>query len=143
MALAIHLSRLNVTHGTGELFGAAIFHGDEGRLVSVGMSQVVRQHNSILHAEVMAIMMAEHRLQAFHLGLAGQQHELFSSCEPCAMCLGATHWSRVTRVVCGATREDAQQIGFDEGPVFPASYRYLEERGVASSGRCCGTKLGQ
>ena len=46
------------------------------------------------------------------------------------MCLGATHWSRVTRLVCGATREDAQQIGFDEGPVFPVSYTYLEERGV-------------
>ena len=43
----------------------------------------------------------------------------------------ATHWSSVTRLVCGATREDAQQIGFDEGPVFPASYRYLEERGVS------------
>ncbi len=130
MALAIALSRWNVTYGTGEPFGAAIFC-EEGRLVSVGMSQVVQQRNSILHAEVMAIMMAEHRLQAFHLNLNGQRHELFSSCEPCAMCLGATHWSRVTRLVCGATREDAQQIGFDEGPVFPASYVYLGERGVA------------
>ena len=130
MALAIGLSRWNVTHGTGEPFGAAIFGGEEGRLVAVGMSQVVQQRNSILHAEVMAIMMAEHRLQTFHLGLGGQRHELFSSCDPCAMCLGAAHWSRVTRLVCGATREDAQHIGFDEGPVFPASYRYLEERGV-------------
>jgi tRNA(Arg) A34 adenosine deaminase TadA len=47
------------------------------------------------------------------------------------MCLGAIHWSQVTRLVCGATREDAQQIGFDKGPVFPASYTYLEERGVS------------
>jgi tRNA(Arg) A34 adenosine deaminase TadA len=131
MAVAILLSRLNVSHSTGEPFGAAIFRADDGRLVSVGMSQVVRQHNSILHAEVMAIMMAEQRLQAFNLRVGGQRHELFSSCEPCAMCLGATHWSRVTRLVCGAMRDDAQQIGFDEGPVFPASYRYLEERGVA------------
>jgi tRNA(Arg) A34 adenosine deaminase TadA len=131
MAVAILLSRLNVTHGTGEPFGAAIFRADDGRLVSVGMSQVVRQHNSILHAEVMAIMMAESRLQTFNLCVGGQRHELFSSCEPCAMCLGATHWSSVVRLVCGATRDDAQQIGFDEGPVFPASYRYLEERGVA------------
>ena len=46
------------------------------------------------------------------------------------MCLGATHWSAVTRLVCGAAREDAQAIGFDEGPVFPESYTYLAERGV-------------
>ena len=131
MAVAILLSRLNVTHGTGEPFGAAIFRSDDGQLVSVGMSQVVQQNNSVLHAEVMAIMLAEQRLQVFNLRVGGQRHELFSSCEPCAMCLGATHWSSVTRLVCGATREDAQQIGFDEGPVFPASYQYLEERGVA------------
>jgi tRNA(Arg) A34 adenosine deaminase TadA len=131
MAVAILLSRLNVTHGTGEPFGAAIFRSDDGRLVSVGMSQVVRQNNSVLHAEVMAIMLAEQRLQVFNLRVGGRRHELFSSCEPCAMCLGATHWSGVTRLVCGATREDAQRIGFDEGPVFPASYQYLEERGVA------------
>jgi tRNA(Arg) A34 adenosine deaminase TadA len=62
MALAIDLARRNVTHGTGEPFGAAIFRSEDGRVVSVGMSQVVRQRNSVLHAEVMAIMMAEHRL---------------------------------------------------------------------------------
>jgi tRNA(Arg) A34 adenosine deaminase TadA len=130
MAVAILLSRLNVTHSTGEPFGAAIFRSVDGRLVSVGMSQVVHQNNSILHAEVMAIMLAEQRFQTFNLRVGGHRHELFSSCEPCAMCLGATHWSSVTRLVCGATREDAQQIGLDEGPVFPASYQYLEERGV-------------
>jgi tRNA(Arg) A34 adenosine deaminase TadA len=131
MALAILLSRANVTHGTGEPFGAAIFSAADGQVVAVGMSQVVQQRNSVLHAEVMAIMMAEQRLQAYHLGGSGQQYELFSSCEPCAMCLGAIHWSQVTRLVCGATREDAQQIGFDEGPVFPESYAYLEARGIA------------
>ncbi|MGE0822881.1 MAG: nucleoside deaminase [Candidatus Binatia bacterium] len=131
MAVAILLSRFNVTHGTGEPFGAAIFRADAGRLVSVGISQVVRQHSSILHAEVMAIMLAEYRLRVFNLRVGGQPHELFSSCEPCAMCLGATHWSQVTRLVCGATRDDAQRIGFDEGPVFPVSYEYLEERGTA------------
>jgi tRNA(Arg) A34 adenosine deaminase TadA len=130
MAVAILLSRLNVTHRTGEPFGAAIFRSDDNQLISVGMSQVVRQSNSILHAEVMAIMMAEQRLHVFNLRVGGQRHELFSSCEPCAMCLGATHWSSVTRLVCGATRDDAQHIGFDEGPVFPASYQYLADRGV-------------
>ena len=47
------------------------------------------------------------------------------------MCLGATLWSGVTRLVCAATREDATRLSFDEGPVFPQSYTYLEERGVA------------
>nr|MBA3258060.1 nucleoside deaminase [Gemmatimonadales bacterium] len=51
-------------------------------------------------------------------------------CEPCAMCLGATLWSGVRRLVCGATREDAAALGFDEGPVFPESYAYLESRGI-------------
>src|SRR3546814_19963070 len=47
------------------------------------------------------------------------RHELFSSCEPCAMCLGATLWSGVTRLVFAATRDDATRLNFDEGPVFP------------------------
>jgi len=130
MELAVELSRLNVQHRTGEPFGAAIFRSDTGELVAVGMSQVALGNNSVLHAEVVAIMMAEQRLQVYNLRVAGQPHELISSCEPCAMCLGATHWSAVTRLVCGATREDAQAIGFDEGPVFPESYTYLAERGV-------------
>jgi tRNA(Arg) A34 adenosine deaminase TadA len=130
MALAVGLSRLNVQHQTGEPFGAAIFRVDTGHLVAVGMSQVVPRNNSVLHAEVVAIMMAEQRLQAYNLRVAGYPHELVTSCEPCAMCLGAIHWSGVTRLVCGATRDDAQSIGFDEGPVFPASYAYLAERGV-------------
>ncbi|HJY80090.1 MAG TPA: nucleoside deaminase [Candidatus Binatia bacterium] len=130
MGLAIELSRLNVQHRTGEPFGAAIFRSDTGRLIAVGMSQVVLRNNSVLHAEVVAIMMAEQRLQAYNLRVGGYSHELISSCEPCAMCLGAIHWSAVTRLVCGATREDAQRIGFDEGPVFPESYSYLAQRGV-------------
>lgn len=130
MTLAILLSRMNVIQGTGEPFGAAIFRSDDGGLVAVGVSQVVRQCNVILHAEVMALMMAQYRLHTVPLRVGGQRHELFSSCEPCAMCLGATHWSQVTRLVCGATRDDAHHVGFDEGPVFPASYQYLEERGI-------------
>ena len=126
MTLAIELSRRNVQEQTGEPFGAAVFRADSGQLVGVGVSQVVRQKNSVLHAEVVALMMAEQRLQTYNLRVDGHPYELFSSCDPCAMCLGAIHWSAVTRLVCGATRDDAQSIGFDEGPVFPASYEYLE-----------------
>ena len=130
MGVAIQVSRWNIEQGTGEPFGAAVFRSDTGQLVGVGMSQVVLHKNSVLHAEVVAIMMAEQHLQAFNLRVGGQRYELFSSCDPCAMCLGAVHWSEVSRLVCGASRDDAQQIGFDEGPVFPASYTYLEERGM-------------
>jgi tRNA(Arg) A34 adenosine deaminase TadA len=77
-------------------------------------------------------MMAQARVGSFTLQGDGMpRHELFSSCEPCAMCLGATLWSGVTRLVFAATREDATRLSFDEGPVFPASYEYLERRGVA------------
>ena len=135
MGLAIALARANVERETGGPFGAAIFEapsaGRLGRLVSVGMNSVVRLRNSTLHAEMVAFMMAQQRLGSFTLkGPDLPEHELFTSCEPCAMCLGATLWSGVQRVVYGAAREDATRLRFEEGPVFPESYRYLEERGL-------------
>jgi len=131
MRLAIALSRANVEHGTGGPFGAAIFEKESGRLVAVGMNSVVRLNNSTLHGEMVAFMMAQRRVGAFSLSAPGLPvHELFTSCEPCAMCLGATLWSGVKRVVYGAGREDASRLQFEEGPVFPASYRYLEDRGI-------------
>ena len=54
---------------------------------------------------------------------------LVTSCDPCAMCLGAALWSGVGRIVCGADRDDAAAIGFEEGPVFPESWRFLAARG--------------
>ena len=77
-----------------------------------------------------AIMLAEKKPQTPNLRVDGTPYELFSSYDPCAMCLRATHSSGVRRLVCGARRDDAQGIGFDEGPVFPESYQYLEERGM-------------
>src|SRR5206468_1997549 len=113
-------------------FGAAIFERDSGRLVAVGMNSVVRLNNCTLHGEMVAFMMAQRRLGSFTLNAPGlPPHELFTSCEPCAMCLGATLWSGVRRVVYGAGRDDASRLNFEEGPVFPESYRYLEDRGIA------------
>jgi len=130
MQVAVTLARENVGRGGGGPFGAAIFQSD-GRLVSVGVNSVVPSANSTLHAEMMAFMMAEHRLGSFTLEAEGlPAHELFTSCEPCAMCLGATLWSGVRRVVSAAARADALRLGFEEGPVFPESFVYLEERGV-------------
>jgi tRNA(Arg) A34 adenosine deaminase TadA len=132
MRLAIALSHENVERDSGGPFGAAIFERYSGRLVAVGMNSVVRLNNCTLHAEMVAFMTAQHRVGSFTLNAEHlPAHELFTSCEPCAMCLGATLWSGVRRVVYGADREDAARLQFDEGPVFPESYRYLEERGVA------------
>ena len=158
MSLAVHLSDRNVTENTGGPFGAAIFerHTDEGgsshcTLISVGMNRVVPLGNSTLHGETVAIQLAQKKVGSFSLCLdypdscakceggdegSGQsarkkrQFELFTSCEPCAMCLGATLWSGVSRIVCGATKSDAQAIGFDEGPVFEQSYEHLEKAGI-------------
>jgi len=131
MRVAISVARANVENGTGGPFGAAIFESNSGRLIAVGMNSVVRLNNCTLHGEMVAFMMAQRRLQSFTLNTPElPPHEIFTSCEPCAMCLGATLWSGIRRMVIGAGREDASLLLFDEGPVFPESYRYLEERGI-------------
>ena len=131
MRLAIAVARENVERATGGPFGAAIVETVTGRLVAVGMNSVVRYNNCTLHGEMVAFMMAQQRLRSFTLGADGMPpHDLVTSCEPCAMCLGAALWSGVRRVLCGASRDDASQLSFDEGPVFPESYRYLESRGI-------------
>jgi tRNA(Arg) A34 adenosine deaminase TadA len=131
MRLAIRVARENVERGTGGPFGAVVVEQESGRLVSVGMNSVVRLHNSTLHGEMFAFMMAQQRLRSYTLGAASMpRHELVTSCEPCAMCLGGILWSGVRRVVMGALREDATTLRFEEGPVFPESYEYLERCGI-------------
>ena len=132
MRLAIELSRQNVLRGTGGPFGAAIFEHSTGALISVGVNSVVRLNNSALHAEMLAIMMAQHCLGSYTLAASSTtSYDLVSSCDPCAMCLGAVLWSGVRRMITGADREDATALSFEEGPVFPQSYTYLQERGIA------------
>lgn len=130
MALTVELARQNVLRGTGGPFASIIIHRTSGQLLSVGVNQVVAQNNSTLHGEVMAIMLGEQRLQTFSLGNSSDEYELFTSCEPCAMCMGAILWSGVKRLVCAATGDDARAIGFDEGPVFEQSYAYLRNAGI-------------
>ena len=131
MRLAIEVSRENVLRGTGGPFGAAVFEAESGKLVSVGMNSVVRYNNCTLHGEMVAFMMAQQVVKSFTLNAPGlPAHDLYTSCEPCAMCLGATLWSGVRRVVYGAARDDASLLDFDEGPVFAESYTYLEDRGL-------------
>lgn len=131
MRLAIRIASENVERGTGGPFGAAIVERDSGKLIAVGMNSVVRLNNCALHGEVVAFMMAQQRLESYTLAAPGMPaHELVTSCEPCAMCLGAALWSGVRRIVCGAQREDASRLNFEEGPVFPESYDYLRDRGI-------------
>ncbi len=133
--LAVRLAGENVDRQSGGPFGAAVFEMASGRVVGVGVNQVTTQQNSCLHAEMVAFMVAQQAVGWHTLHVeGGAAHVLATSCEPCAMCLGGVLWSGVRRVCSAATREDAVSLGFDEGPVFAESYRYLEERGISFSG---------
>src|SRR4029078_4201259 len=100
MRFAIDLSRQNVDRGTGGPFGAAIFESDEGKLVALGVNSVVRLNQSSLRAEMVAYSRAEARVGSYTLAAPGlPRHTLYTSCEPCAMCLGAALWSGVHRLV--------------------------------------------
>lgn len=131
MGFAVELARENVQRGTGGPFGAAIFEVRRGTVVSAGVNLVEHETNSVLHAEIVAIMLAERKMGSYTLAKSGlPKYELVTSSTPCAMCLGAILWSGVSRVVCGARTEDVRAIGFDEGPVFSESFDYLRRRGI-------------
>lgn len=131
MKLAIELSRLNIVHGTGGPFGAAVFELATGKLVSVGLNLAVRSSCSHAHAEMVAIAIAQHAVSSYTLCRPGERgYELASSCEPCAMCFGAIIWSGVNRVVCGASTADACNAGFDDGPKPALWVKELERRGI-------------
>ncbi len=107
MQMAIDLALQGIEQGHGP-FGAVIVRGDE--LIGIGTNRVTSTNDPTAHAEVCAIRHACEKLNNFSLtGL-----EIYSSCEPCPMCLGAIYWSRLDRIYYGATREDAAKINFDD-----------------------------
>ena len=117
MSFVIEAARRNIVEKTGGPFAAAIFEIGSGKLVSLGVNLVTTQGSSTLHAEMVAIMVAQKILGTYDLDSAGMtKHELVTSAEPCAMCFGAIPWSGVRRVVTAARDADARSIGFDEGP---------------------------
>lgn len=130
MRLVIELAKLNVEHKTGGPFGAAIFEQESEQLVSVGVNLVEVSNCSLLHAEMLAIALAQQRIGNYDLGAGIVAYELVTSTEPCAMCLGAVVWSGVRRVVCGARTEDAIEVGFDEGDKPAAWVGTLQKRGI-------------
>ncbi len=131
MALVIELARMNVEKGTGGPFAAAIFDMESDRLIAPGVNLVTHSNCSVLHAEIVAIMMAQKITGYYDLGGEGiHSSELVTSTEPCAMCLGAVPWAGVSRLVCGAREDDARNIGFDEGEKPAYWQRGLESRGI-------------
>lgn len=131
MALVIEAARQNVLRDTGGPFAAAVFERDSGLLLSLGVNQVVNEGLSMLHGEMMALSLAQRKLQTWDLGQQGfPAHELVTSTEPCAMCLGAVCWSGVRQVVSAATEADARQLGFDEGPKPDDWIEALRQRGI-------------
>lgn len=138
MQVAMELSRINCKKNTGGPFGTAIFEFDPStkisKLFTVGVNRVVPMCNSTLHGEMTAIQFGQQKIGNFSFSSAGaeskKEYHLYTSCAPCCQCLGGVMWSGVSKLVCGATKADAEAIGFSEGPVFdPLSYDALEQAG--------------
>lgn len=111
MRRAIELSVKNIEHGGGP-FGAVIVRGDE--IVAEGVNRVTDSVDPTAHAEVMAIRAACQTLGTFNL----EGCEIYSSCEPCPMCLGAIYWAHLDKLYYGNTKHDAKAIGFDDSFIY-------------------------
>jgi tRNA(Arg) A34 adenosine deaminase TadA len=129
MALVLQLAEATVANSSGGPFAAALFTLGEGRLIAAGVNLVLATRAPVAHAEIVAIALAGSRLGTHDLAQAGPI-ELVTSCEPCAMCMGALPWAGVSRVVCGARDEDARAVGFDEGDKHPDWPDRLRARGI-------------
>ena len=113
MAFVIEASARNVLEGTGVPFAAAVFECDSGRLIALGANLALREKCSVLHGEMVAIMLAERAVDDG--GFSNGLYELVTSSEPCAMCFGAIPWAGFKRVVCAARASDDRSVKFDEG----------------------------
>jgi guanine deaminase len=109
---AIDASNATVGNGNGGPFGVVIVK--DGKIIAEGGNEVLLSNDPTAHAEVVAIRRACDKLGAFSLAGA----TLYSSCEPCPMCLAAIYWARITRVVYANTREAAEKVGFDDALIY-------------------------
>jgi guanine deaminase len=112
MARAIQLSVDNVRTGRGGPFGTVIVK--EGIVVAEAANQVTAANDPTAHAEVLAIRQACQRFSCFEL----RGCDLYTSCEPCPMCLGAIYWARIDKVYFGNLAADAAKIGFDDSAIY-------------------------
>lgn len=111
MREAIRLSIDNVTNGGGP-FGAVIARN--GEIIATGVNRVTANCDPTAHAEVSAIRAASKKLGTFDLSGC----EIFSSCEPCPMCLGAIYWAHLDKLYYGNTKQDAKDIDFDDSFIY-------------------------
>lgn len=129
--LAIDLSSRNVDAATGGPFGAVVFDEND-RVVSAGVNRVVPHTCSVAHAEMVAYMTAQQRLQRFRLNEDGRRFALATSAQPCCQCYGATVWAGIDELLIGARAEDVEALTpFDEGPLPADWIGELERRGIA------------
>ncbi len=112
MRQAIALSVRNVDEGGGP-FGAVIASKD-GEIIATGVNRVVPSCDPTAHAEVSAIRNAAERLGTFNLS----GYDIYTSCEPCPMCLGAIYWARLDKIYYGNNKTDAKNIGFDDSFIY-------------------------
>lgn len=111
MRKAIELSIENVKNGGGQ-FGAVIVK--DGEIVATGVNRVTANHDPTAHAEVSAIRAACQKLGIFDLSGC----EIYTSCEPCPMCLGAIYWAHLDKIYYGNNKTDAARIGFDDSFIY-------------------------
>ena len=112
MKMAIALSEQNVTRSLGGPFGAVIVK--DGKLIAKSANKVTSSNDPTAHAEVSAIRKACKKLKTFDLSGC----VIYTSCEPCPMCLGAIYWSRIELIYYANTKKDAADIGFDDQFIY-------------------------
>lgn len=122
MREAVRLSIENVESGKGGPFGAVVVK--EGRIIAKGTNQVTANNDPTAHAEVVAIRKACKALNSFQL----HGCEIYCSCEPCPMCLGAIYWARPDKVFFANSKEDAASIMFDDKFIYEELERPFAER---------------
>ena len=123
MEMAIKLSIDNIDTGGGP-FGAVIVK--DGEIIATGTNRVVPDSDPTAHAEVMAIRKACARLGTFQLTGC----TIYSSCEPCPMCLSALYWAGVSRICYGNTKDDAKAINFDDSFIYDQLDLKYEDRSI-------------
>lgn len=122
MRMAIDLAEYNVRQGQGGPFGAVIVK--DGMVVARSANKVVPQNDPTAHAEVSAIRLACQELGTFSL----EGCVIYTSCEPCPMCLGAIYWARIDHIYYANTKADAAAIGFDDQFIYEELDRPMHER---------------
>ncbi len=124
MAEAIALAEKNVKSLHGGPFGAVVVK--EGKIVGMGSNKVTVENDPTAHAEIVAIRDAAKNLGTFDLSGC----EIYSSCEPCPMCLGAIYWARFDKLYYAATKDDAAKANFDDSFIYKEFSLPKEERSI-------------